>query len=97
VSGLFSFQVGSGTKDYIRIRDGGICVYCEDAVGQQIDHVVPIHAGGPSIRGNLVLACVKCNMKKKGKLHELMMAKAFKHLAEVGESIDWVDKLFTDS
>lgn len=46
----------------------GFCHYC----GQQfspdqlsMDHIVPLARGGKSTKGNLVVACMKCNRKKK--------------------------------
>jgi 5-methylcytosine-specific restriction endonuclease McrA len=86
-------QVTKQTRDYIRSRDGGICVYCSDAVGQEIDHVLPVKHGGKNIRGNLVLACESCNGQKKGRLDEVLMARAFRHLLAVGESLEWVDRI----
>lgn len=86
-------SVDGETLDYIRERDGGICVYCEDAIGQEADHVLPIKRGGKNLRGNLVWACKHCNRKKKHHLIETMIAKAFKHLLSVGESLDWVDAI----
>lgn len=86
-----SRQVDRRLADYVRLRDGGICVYCQDAIGQQIDHVIPLAAGGPTIKSNLVLCCSVCNQEKKGKLKEVYLAKAFKHLMRIGENIDWVD------
>lgn len=83
--------VSQALANFIRLRDGGICIYCVDAVGQQIDHVIPLSVGGPTIKSNLVLSCQACNMEKHGRLHEVMLARAFKHLMKVGENIDWVD------
>jgi len=34
---------------------------------QQIDHVIPISKGGRNSRGNLVIACVSCNLEKSDK------------------------------
>lgn len=80
------------TKDYIRLRDGGICVYCENAVGQQIDHVLPVKHGGRGIRANLVLSCESCNRRKKAHLDEALIAKAFRHLLRVGEDLSWTER-----
>ena len=76
---------------YIRNRDGGICVYCKNDAGAQIDHVLAVKHGGKTIKENLVLACRACNSKKKDRLCEIWIAKGFKHLLDVGESLDWVD------
>jgi len=46
----------------------GSCHYC----GQQfspdqfsMDHIVPLARGGKSTKGNIVVACIECNRKKK--------------------------------
>ena len=46
----------------------GSCHYC----GQQfspdqlsMDHIVPLARGGKSTKGNIVVACMECNRKKK--------------------------------
>jgi len=77
---------------YIRLRDGGICVYCVDDLGQVLDHVFPVKHGGRFIRENLVLACIRCNAKKSGRLNDVWLARGFAHLLSVGESLEWVDK-----
>lgn len=81
-------------RTYIWIRDGGICVYCKDEVSSECDHVIPISAGGPTKQNNLVLACRRCNVRKKNSIREGYLIIAFKHLLSVGESLDWVDGLF---
>jgi hypothetical protein len=80
----------------IRIRDGGICIYCHDAVGQDIEHVVPLSHRGPNHRGNLVLSCRSCNIKKKG-LNLRYITIAFIHLARVGEDLSWADEWLRSS
>lgn len=46
-------------------RDGTACVYCGDTVGPfHLDHVHPVSRGGRSTVGNLVVACVPCNLSK---------------------------------
>lgn len=86
-------QISRETWDYVWIRDGGICIYCKDAVGEHVDHVFPVAKGGKNIRGNLVLACLACNVKKRHHMIESQIAHAFRHLLSVGESLDWVDKI----
>lgn len=57
------------------VRYGGRCVYCQQRVeigerrsnGATKDHVIPIIAGGSSALENLVLACNRCNTRKKDK------------------------------
>jgi 5-methylcytosine-specific restriction endonuclease McrA len=46
-------------------RDGWVCVYCgmrSDTL--TCDHVVPVSRGGSSTLGNLVTACLACNLAK---------------------------------
>ena len=80
--------VNRETRRYVWSRDNGLCVYCGD-LGQQIDHVVPITQSGPNIRGNMVLACRKCNVEKGNSVEERWIIPAFQHLAKVGESLEW--------
>ncbi|MCA9366892.1 HNH endonuclease [Candidatus Kaiserbacteria bacterium] len=61
---------------YLWCRDYGRCQYCGKAVdplhGWHIEHIIPYSAGKewPYINDeqNLVVACVKCNLKKGTKL-----------------------------
>jgi 5-methylcytosine-specific restriction endonuclease McrA len=51
-------------------RDGFRCRYCGEDVAPKkihIDHVIPYSLGGYTEYGNLVVACVRCNLKKAGK------------------------------
>ena len=46
------------------------CYYCGnkfDIDELSMDHLVPVVRGGRSIKGNLVVACKKCNFDKKHK------------------------------
>ena len=46
----------------------GICHYCGQKFPQDqltLDHIGPVSRGGRSTRGNLVVACLDCNQKKK--------------------------------
>ena len=46
----------------------GICHYCGQKFPKDqltLDHIVPVSRGGRSTRGNLVVACLDCNQKKK--------------------------------
>ncbi len=54
------------------IRAGNRCEYCRlSQLGQEaafhIDHVVPRAVGGPTVAGNLALACVSCSLRKWAK------------------------------
>lgn len=79
-------------RDYIYQRDQGVCVYCEDAIGQALEHVIPRSRGGPHIRENVVLSCTSCNSRKNDKIIDQYTVKAFVHLTRVGESLQWVDE-----
>ena len=51
-------------------RDGHRCQYCGKRFSKQdltIDHVLPRSRGGRDTWENLVLACVKCNLKKSNR------------------------------
>jgi 5-methylcytosine-specific restriction endonuclease McrA len=51
-------------------KEPGVCFYCGATEsdgrfhGLGIDHVVPLHAGGPNTRENLVACCHACNASK---------------------------------
>lgn len=49
-------------------RDKYLCRYCGNSTGEDavIDHVEPYFLGGLTVESNLVTACQKCNMKKRG-------------------------------
>lgn len=90
---------GTGWKrsiyDEIWERDDGICIYCGE-VGQQVDHVVPRSAGGPSIRANGVVACRRCNLAKLNQFDSsaeslLFITRAITHLRGRGECLTWMD------
>jgi 5-methylcytosine-specific restriction endonuclease McrA len=52
-------------------RDGHTCQYCGrrfPASELTLDHVVPRSRGGKSTWRNLVVACIRCNDRKKNKL-----------------------------
>jgi len=54
-------------------RDRNTCQYCGRRFSRMdltIDHVIPRARGGTDSWGNLVLACVKCNVRKGDRLLE---------------------------
>lgn len=60
----------------VREDAGAWCGYClsaEALTGSPltIEHIVPIAAGGPSVRDNLWLACHRCNEFKSTQTHAL--------------------------
>lgn len=56
-------------------RDNGKCFYCAGQMVYQetwhIDHRTPVSAGGSNDPENLVLSCVRCNLKKGAKMPEV--------------------------
>jgi 5-methylcytosine-specific restriction endonuclease McrA len=62
----------SGDMFVIFDRDGCRCIYCgstptNDGVKLSLDHVIPVASGGGHVAGNLVTACMKCNVAKSSK------------------------------
>ena len=61
----------------IYMRDNYTCQYCGCVPPRDeltVDHIVPRSRGGRSTWDNVVLACMKCNMKKGDRLpHEIGM------------------------
>jgi hypothetical protein len=43
---------------------GGACHYCGSNDATHIDHIVPRAAGGTDDLGNLIAACLTCNLRK---------------------------------
>ena len=82
-----------GTVKRIYERDEGMCVYC-GASAQQVDHVVPVSKGGPSIVANGVCVCRSCNGKKGGRLALDMITRGLFWLSTHGENTDWVDSMY---
>ncbi|MFN9971948.1 MAG: HNH endonuclease, partial [Phycisphaerae bacterium] len=49
-------------------REEPVCRICQAAVATEVDHIVPLRAGGPRLdRGNLQALCHQCHTwKTKG-------------------------------
>lgn len=47
-----------------RLKEKGICHYCNKRFGTTIDHIVPRAFGGPDAMWNYVPSCEPCNLKK---------------------------------
>jgi len=54
----------NGLRTAVMERDGHRCVYCNTAGDLDVDHVVPASRGGPTVEGNLVTSCRRCNNLK---------------------------------
>lgn len=51
-------------------RDGFVCRYCgrkAPDVELEVDHIIPVCEGGPTVLDNLVTACKDCNRGKAGR------------------------------
>ena len=57
-------------RDWLRLlrRHGGLCAYCHTAAATSADHVVPLSRGGSNFIGNILPACLPCNLSKGVKL-----------------------------
>lgn len=55
------------TKSFIKKLYSSDCVYCGSKEKIQADHVIPLTKGGRHSEGNLVPACQKCNLDKRGR------------------------------
>jgi hypothetical protein len=67
--------IPAGLRFAVLARDGFRCRYCgctasEPGVVLQLDHVVPVAAGGATSEDNLVAACADCNLGKSKRLLE---------------------------
>jgi|GEM_PF-1786804 len=72
-------QIPGTLRRHVLERDRDTCVYCgwNPSKGTSpndpqldtlsIDHVVPVCAGGPTTKDNLVTACMRCNIAKNGR------------------------------
>jgi 5-methylcytosine-specific restriction endonuclease McrA len=56
---------GTLTQEDVRAAlAAGRCSYCGTSERLGIDHIEPLHAGGPNTPSNIVAACVPCNVSK---------------------------------
>lgn len=51
-------------KECIRAHYRGICQYCFEPSGYDVEHIVPQAGGGTDTLGNATLACKRCNSRK---------------------------------
>lgn len=89
---------GSKRKKYLRqqieTRDGRNCYHCKLSKKLELDHIVPLYAGGDWDLENLQLLCTECHVKKTKRID-----RAFIGLIQkvVEGTLHNIDKLFIDS
>jgi 5-methylcytosine-specific restriction endonuclease McrA len=66
-----ALMAGVPSEPYTRLeiyeRDGGCCYLCSKPVAFtvfEVDHVIPISAGGSNTRANVATSCRRCNRRK---------------------------------
>lgn len=62
-------RIDSDTRFRVLMRDEFKCVYCGQSAAQhgatiEVDHLIPVAAGGKATMDNLVSACRDCNIGK---------------------------------
>ena len=81
-------------RHYILHRDAWQCRYCDksgtDRNLLELDHVAPVSHGGPSVVGNLVTACHKCNQKKGNQRVADFLASDPERLADIRRQLEQV-------
>ena len=83
-----SLFISQKIKEHVRVRDK-FCQYCGGLSNSMvIDHVIPTVLGGIAMPYNLVLACQKCNIKKRS---NVVISKNFNVLASLNN--DWANKI----
>ena len=61
---MFHKKLPNRVRHAIFIRDSFTCIYCGE-LAEQIDHIIPVHAGGSDKSYNLISCCKSCNSKKQ--------------------------------
>ena len=69
--GSRSRHIPAAVRDEVHVRDGGQCAFkatsgkrCESRKGLEIDHIVPVSAGGTNELSNLRLLCPAHNLRE---------------------------------
>lgn len=85
-----TYFVSPSLKVKIFKRDGSFCQYCADNKPYEyiIEHVIPASIGGVGRDFNLVVACQKCNTKKRNKVWK---PNNFHVLAKLNK--EWANKI----
>lgn len=82
-------------RNYIRIRDKDICLYCKLPASTQtgeIAHVIPASRGGPSTPNNAIWSHKICNRAQSNRITFTFLSEAFDYLQSKGEDITWYTK-----
>ena len=81
-------------RHYIFARDNWQCQYCDQPSTKNhpitLDHVIPESKGGPTVVGNLVTACQKCNTKKSNRSLAGFLAEDPERLAKIQQQVEQV-------
>ena len=79
-------------RHYIFARDHWQCQYCGQPSTKNhsltLDHVIPESKDGPTVVGNMVAACQKCNTKKSNRSLEDFLAEDPERLARIQKQVD---------
>src|SRR3954451_11015786 len=60
-----AMSISRNRRRAILAAHGGVCHYCAAPDATHVDHIVPKACGGTDNLGNLIAACLPCNMRKK--------------------------------
>ena len=90
---LYGWQL----RHYIFARDRWQCQYCDKPHTKNrtltLDHIIPESRGGPTVVGNLVTACKRCNTKKTNTPLDAFLAKKPKLAAKIQQQVDKLVKM----
>ena len=84
--------LGWQLRHYILHRDQRRCQYC-DRPGTKtrpltLDHIIPESKGGPTVVGNLVAACQRCNTKKSNRPLGEFLTKDLERATRIQQQVD---------
>ena len=84
-------------RHYILHRDHWQCQYCDQPSTKTrpltLDHVIPESRTGPTVAGNLVAACPRCNTKKSNQSLEDFLADHPERLTKIQKQVDQLVQL----
>ena len=79
-------------RHYILHRDHWQCQYCDQPSTKTqpltLDHIIPESRGGPTVVGNLVAACPRCNTKKSNQSLEDFLTDHPERLTRIQKQVD---------